>query len=55
MTPREEFHRRAILHDQAAFILLEEDPLFHEEAVAHHEFEAKRFREEAALLGGSGQ
>ncbi len=43
MTPREELLRRALLHDQAA-ILLRED-------ADRHEVDAKRLREEAALLG----
>lgn len=42
MTPREELHRRALLHDQAAVLLQEE--------VERHKSEAKRLREEVALL-----
>jgi len=50
MTPREELHRRAILHDQAAFLLREEDPLLHEQAAARHEFVAKLLKQEAGRL-----
>ncbi|MCX5831173.1 MAG: hypothetical protein NT140_04690 [Deltaproteobacteria bacterium] len=41
MTPNEELHRKALLHDQAAE-LLRQDAL-------DHEAKAKRLREEAAL------
>ena len=42
MSPREEFHRRALLQDQAAVLLQAE--------VKRHKSDAKRLREEAALL-----
>ena len=42
MTPREELNRRALLQDQAAVLLQAE--------VERHKSEAKRLREEAALL-----
>ena len=42
MTEREELHRKALLHGQAA-ILLRQD-------ADRHEAEAKRLREEAVLL-----
>ncbi|MEI7636339.1 MAG: hypothetical protein WCJ37_03485 [Syntrophus sp. (in: bacteria)] len=47
MTTREELHRKALLHDQAAKILRAD--------AERHESEAKRLREEAALLEESGQ
>jgi len=47
MTPREELLRRALLQDQAAQLLRAD--------AKRHESEAKRLREEAALLEESGQ
>jgi len=47
MTLKEELHRKALLHDQAA-------TLFRQEA-DRHESEAKRLREEAARLEELGQ
>lgn len=46
MTPREELHRRVLLHDQAAELLRQD--------VDRHESEAKRLREEAALFRETG-
>ena len=40
MTPREELKRRALLHDQAAFLLMQD--------VTHHRVEARKLRKEAA-------
>jgi hypothetical protein len=42
MTPLEELHRKALLHDQAADLLRQD--------AEHHEAEAKRLREEAAAM-----
>lgn len=42
MTPHEELLRRAFLHEQAAALLRQD--------VDRHEADAKRLREEAALL-----
>ena len=42
MTPREELHRKALLHDQAAELLRAD--------ANRHEADAKRLRAEAALL-----
>ena len=44
MTPRAELNRKALLHDQAATLLRQD--------ADRHEVEAKRLREEAALLEG---
>lgn len=46
MKPINLLHRKAFLHDQAAQILRAEA----EHKIEHHEREAKRLREEAALL-----
>lgn len=42
MSPHEELHRKALLHDQAADLLRQD--------ADRHEGEAQRLREEAALL-----
>jgi hypothetical protein len=46
MAPCEELHRKAMLHDQAAELLRAD--------AERHEAEAKRLREEAALLEEPG-